>query len=233
MSEVEDLSRLKQAYAERERRLTGSIIYSPFNPAHLFAVQHRQRAMSALLFKHRRENLPIYNILELGCGRGGVLLELLFFGATPERLHGVDLLGPRLEMAHQELPHLPLVCADGQRLPYEDKSFDLELQFTVFSSLLDDSVKHSLASEMLRVLKPGGTILWYDFWLNPLNQQTRGICPAEIRRLFKGCRFDFNRITLAPPIVRRLVKTSWMFCELLEKIKVFNTHYLVAINPEL
>jgi hypothetical protein len=84
---------------------------------------------------------------------------------------------------------------------------------------------------MMRVVKRNGLILSYDFWLNPSNPQTRGLRPDEIRRLFPGCRFEFHRITLAPPIARRLVPASWLLCAFLEKLKIFNTHYLVAIRP--
>ena len=101
----------------------------------------------------------------------------------------------------------------------------------MFTSVLDEAVKANLAGEMLRVLRPGGMILWYDFWLNPTNPQTEGIKPSEIRRLFPGCDFEFRRITLAPPLARRLVPVSWVVAFLLEKLRVFNSHYLVAIRP--
>ena len=73
---------------------------------------------------------------------------------------------------------------------------------------------------------------WYDFWLNPTNPQTRGIRPAEIRRLFPNCRYEFHKITLAPPIARRVVPISWMLALFLESLKIFNSHYLVAIRPQ-
>jgi hypothetical protein len=72
--------------------------------------------------------------------------------------------------------------------------------------------------------------LSYDFWLNPTNRQTRGIRPSEIRRLFPGAHLEFYRITLAPPIARRLAPCSWLLCCLLERLQAFNTHYLVAIK---
>lgn len=194
-------------------------------------VQQRQRAALALLGRHGFNPMEKWRILELGCGRGGVLLEYLGYGATPGRLHGTDLLCDRVKEAHKRLPHLPLTCADGQHLPYETGAFDLVLQYTVFSSILDNEIKANLAREMLRLLcKPGGMILWYDFWLNPLNPQTRGIRPGEIRKLFPGCRFEFHRVTLAPPVTRRLVKVSWLACYLLERLLLFNTHYLVSIR---
>ena len=105
------------------------------------------------------------------------------------------------------------------------------MQFTVFSSILDGEVKGDVANEMLRVTRPGGVILWYDFWLNPSNPQTRGIRPAEIKRLFPNCSYEFHRITLAPPLARRIVPISWILAYGLERLTIFNSHYLVAIRP--
>jgi hypothetical protein len=84
---------------------------------------------------------------------------------------------------------------------------------------------------MSRVVRPGGAILWYDFWLNPVNRQTRGIRPSEIRSHFPRCRFSFERITLAPPLARRLVPLTWTGAQLVEKLRLFNTHYLAIIRP--
>jgi len=54
-------------------------------------------------------------------------------------------------------------------------------QFTVFTSILDISMKQSIAGEMLRVLKPDGIILWYDYYRNnPMNPDVRGVKKREI-----------------------------------------------------
>lgn len=228
-----DLHRLRVEYADRERRFAQSDTYSLSNPATLFLVQQRQRAVLRMLCRHGLYPLNERRVLELGCGEGGVLLEFLTYGASAGRLHGTDLLRERVQRGQARLPRLPLTCADGQSLPYAAGVFDLVVQYTVFSSILDDEVRANLAREMLRVVRrPGGMILWYDFWLNPLNPQTRGIRPGEVRRLFPGSRFTFIRTTLAPPITRRVVRVSWGFCDLLERLAVFNTHYLVTIVPD-
>jgi len=54
--------------------------------------------------------------------------------------------------------------------------------------------------------------------------------------LFPGCAFEFHKITLAPPLARRVVPVSWGLAYGLERLKIFNsvpfgdTHYLVAIR---
>lgn len=232
MPEHPDVLRLRLEYAERARKIDKTEQYSLFNPGQLFLIQWRQRAMLKCLRSNGFAPLCDRSILELGPGSGGVLIEMLRFGASAVKLHGAELLFDRVRTAHQALSGSPLACADGQSLPYPAQTFDLTMQFTVFSSILDDGVKTNVAQELLRVTKPEGMILWYDFWLNPSNPQTRGIQPAEIKRLFPGCRITFERITLAPPIARRLAPVSWGLCLFLESLKVFNTHYLAVIRRE-
>jgi ubiquinone/menaquinone biosynthesis C-methylase UbiE len=226
----DDLARLRDEYARRQQ--AAGERYSLFNAGQLFLIQQRQRALLALLRREGFAPLASKRILELGCGSGGVLRELLWYGATPATLHGAELLDWRLAEARRATPHLPLVNADGQHLPYRDTCFDLVAQFTVFSSILDEQIKRRVAAEMRRVLRPGGLILWYDFWTNPLNPQTRGLRKAEIRALFPGCQFVFQRITLAAPLARWFGPYSWLACYLLERLRLFNTHYLVAIRPQ-
>jgi SAM-dependent methyltransferase len=230
---MDEITRIRQEYASRANRLRGSDLYSLFNPAQLFTIQQRQRNIAKYLRKHGFYPLLDRSILEVGCGEGRVLLETLGFDASPRSLHGSDLLFDRLTHAHQAVASLPLTNADAQTLPYASHSFDLVMQLTVFSSILDKDIRSKVAHEMIRVLKPDGAILSYDFWLNPANPYTCGIPPLEIKRLFPDCNCEFHRITLAPPIARKLVPVSWGLCLLLEELGIFNTHYLALIRPSL
>jgi ubiquinone/menaquinone biosynthesis C-methylase UbiE len=222
---------MSHVYAARAERLAGSEAYSLGNPAYLYTIQSRQRAILRCLRREGAWPLAGQDILEVGCGAGEVLLELLSYGAEPARLHGVDLLAERAAVARRRLPHVGIACADGGLLPYADASFDLLLQFTVFSSILDKAVCYTVASEMRRVLRSDGLILWYDFWLNPTNRHTRGIRPGEVKEYFPDCQCSFERITLAPPLTRRLAPYSWTGAHVLEAMGIFNTHYLAAIRP--
>ena len=231
MNSSDDLARLRQEYEHRKHRLAGSDLYSWFNPANLFTIQQRQRLMLKVLKKHGFSDLSKSRILEMGCGSGGVLAQFLEFGASPGNLFGVDLLFERLAEAHHRLPGSPLINADGQCLPFSSRSFDLVMQFTALSSVLDANIREVICRDMLRVLKPGGLLLWYDFWINPTNIQTRGIRLAEIKRLFPNSSYECHRITLAPPITRRIVPISWILALFLENLDIFNSHYLVVIQP--
>jgi ubiquinone/menaquinone biosynthesis C-methylase UbiE len=228
---VDDISRLRVEYEDRKHRLSGSDLYSFFNPSHLYTIHQRQRAILSVL-KHRGMiETSRLKILEMGCGTGGVLAEFLGFGVPSSNLFGVDLLGDDLTLARQALPGCSFTNADGQFLPFPANSFDVVMQYTAISSILDTTVRHRICADMLRVVKGDGLILSYDFWLNPMNSQTRALRPSEIRILFPGCRFEFHRITLAPPLTRKLAPLSWVLCLFLESLKILNTHYLAIIQP--
>jgi len=228
---MDDLSRLRDEYEDRKSRYSNSDLYSWFNLANLFAIQQRQRAVLSFLKGFGFTDLRKLRILEMGCGGGGVLSDFFSIGASQQKLFGVDLLKDRLDVARWRLPMSNFANADGQGLPFADRSFDLVLQYTAISSILDEEIRQNIFADMLRVLKPSGVILSYDFWLNPTNKQTRGLRMSEIRNSFPGCKIDYKKITLAPPIARRLVPISWLLSSFLEKLTIFNTHYLVAIRP--
>lgn len=232
MNHPDDLVRLRGEYENRKLRFAGRDEYSRLNLANFFAIQQRQRAILNVFRENRSVELSKLKILEMGCGNGGILLEFLEFGLMPTNLYGVDLLPDRIMNAHKHLIGSHFINSDGQFLPFPSHSFDLVMQFTALSSVLDLDIRRNICSEMLRVVDSLGVILWYDFWLNLTNHQTHGIRPSEIRMLFPNCIFEFHKIALAPPLARRIVPVSWILALFLEKLKIFNSHYLVAIHKK-
>jgi len=164
---------------------------------------------------------------------GGTLREFINYGARPENLYGIDLLPDIIEIARYLSPNINFICRDASNLPYKNESFDIVVQFTVFTSILKKRMKKDIAKEVLRVLKKEGIILWYDFsYNNPKNPNVKGIKKKEIINLFPNCKFNFNRVTLAPAIVRFIAPRSWLLCYLFEKLSFLCTHYLVIIRKE-
>ncbi|NSW84042.1 MAG: hypothetical protein HPY90_12355 [Syntrophothermus sp.] len=105
------------------------------------------------------------------------------------------------------------------------------MQFTVFSSILDEGTKSRIAAEMLRVLRKDGLIIWYDYWINPVNRDAKGVTGREIKNMFPNCKIRFRRITLAPPLVRILAPFSWGLCRLVSFFCFFfRTHYMCLIK---
>jgi hypothetical protein len=89
-------------------------------------------------------------------------------------------------------------------------------------------MKFKVAAEMKRVLAYGGIILWYDFmYNNPINPDVRGVAAKEIRHLFSGFEISLHRITLAPPIARKIPpKILPVLYPVIALIPFLRTHYL-------
>ena len=227
LAEVEE-ARIRAAYARRER---GSV-YSRFNPGHLFLVQERERRVLALLERLSFRPLDNKKFLEIGCGTGLWLREFIKWGARPQNVAGIDLLPDRVAEARRLCHELVRIdCGNAAKLAFPNASFDLVLQSTVFTSVLDSSMRQQMASEMLRVLKRDGFILWYDYHMNsPYNHDVRGVKKREISLLFPDCLVELRRITLAPLVARLLAPYSWLACCVLERLKIFNSHYLGVIR---
>jgi SAM-dependent methyltransferase len=222
--------RIQAAYARRKRSVDADR-YSYFNRGNLFLIQSREREVLDLLNRYGFRRLDARIILEVGCGTGYWLREFIKWGARPENLSGLDLLPDRITEARRLCPEgVRLQGGSATTLKFPDATFDLVLQSTVFTSILDREMKHQIASEMLRVLKPNGLILWYDYQLdNPRNPDVRGVGKGEIHSLFPRCSIDLRRVTLAPPLARLLAPHSWLPCYLLEKVPLLRTHYLGVI----
>jgi SAM-dependent methyltransferase len=221
-------ARIRSVYA---RRQTGDR-YSWFQPSHLFTMHQCERRMLSLLHRCGLADLRAKTILEIGCGAGYWLREFTKWGAQPENITGIDLLSDRVATARRLCPPgVHVQCASAVWLPFRDEAFDLVFQSTVFTSILDSGMKQQIGSEMLRVLRNDGFILWYDYRVNnPWNSDVRGIRRREIYRLFPDCRIDLKRITLIPPLARVLCRYSYMACYVLEKLPPFCTHYLGVIQ---
>jgi SAM-dependent methyltransferase len=171
-------------------------------------------------------------ILEIGCGTGNNILNLIALGASPERIVGNDLIETRLSEARERLPRtVRLHLGDAAQIPDSYGRFDLILQFVVFSSVLDDSLLISMAARMWSLLKPGGLILSYDFVVdNPSNPDVRGVPVRKLKTLFPEGHFTARRLTIAPPLARILNEKFYPVFALIPFLK---THYLCAIRkPE-
>lgn len=227
-----DIQRLREEYTRRAQSVGVNDRYASTNPAYQWMMATRHQAIIELLDHFQRKDLSQLRILEMGCGSGGVLQEFISLGAEPSNLYGVDLLFDRLRVASCSLPACSYTTANGQQLPLPADSFDLVLQFTAFSSILDPSTKLSMAAEMVRVLKSGGGILWYDFVWNPLNRQTDGIPLSQVKKLFPGMQITSRRITLAPPLTRILLPRFQSIAKELTKFWFLNSHLLIWIQKD-
>jgi ubiquinone/menaquinone biosynthesis C-methylase UbiE len=225
-----DTVRISTEYERRARELPADF-YAWNQPANLLL--HQQAARGCIRMLHSAALFPLtgLRVADIGCGDGTWLLEFVQWGADPAALCGVDLRAERVESARRRIPQADLQTGTASELPWPDGYFDLVSQFTVFTSILDPALKRAVADEMVRVLKPRGVILWFDFrFHNPRNPQVRGVRAAEIRSLFPDCQVRLAPVLLAPPLCRRVTKWSWPVAEVLSALPFLRTHYAGLIR---
>lgn len=164
---MDEIERIKAAYNRRKATDYGDR-YSVFNEAWLFTLHSRERALIRVLkrYGYGFHSLHEKRILDVGCGTGWMLRNFIQYGSEPRNLFGIDLLADRIETAKRISPNIEFLCGNAEKLPYSDESFDIVMQFTVFTSIFDPEMKRNIAHEMLRVLKPDGIIIWYDYHVN-------------------------------------------------------------------
>jgi len=205
-------------------------LYEPTNPAQLFIRQSLERALVRALGEAGALPLAGRRALDVGCGYGQWLADLETLGAERALLAGLDLVPERVEKARARLAGADIREGDASELPFGEGTFDLVLQSMMFSSILDPSVRRRAASEMARVLAPGGVVLWYDFFVdNPRNASVRGVKRREVEELFPGFELSWRRVTLAPPIVRFLTPRLRLLAGALQSVRLLNTHALGAL----
>ncbi len=100
---------------------------------------------------------PGARVVDVGCGAGRTVAYL-------RRSLGLDAVGVDLELPERPRcagPELPLVRAQGERLPFPDGAAAAVLLECVLSVAAD---RERLLSECARVLGPGGTLVLADLY---------------------------------------------------------------------
>ncbi len=105
------------------------------------------------------EGFPVRSgqtVLELGCGEGGNLVNILKSNrAVPRIVVGVDLFERKLVFANKQSVPGRFVCGDALVLPFQNAVFDLILCRDLLHHLED---RESCLRELRRVSKAGATI---------------------------------------------------------------------------
>jgi SAM-dependent methyltransferase len=227
-----ELDAVRSRYDRRAAQAPGR--YSPLNPSVYMSMQERERGLIRWIKAMGLEPLADKRLLEIGCGTGANLLQLIRLGFSPENLVGNELLAERADRARFLLPQATRVLeGDACALELPPASFDVVFQSTVFTSILDDGFQAELAGQMWRLAKPQGGVLWYDFIHdNPRNPDVRGIPVSRIRELFPHGRLTTWRVTLAPPLSRLVTRLHPGLYQAFNMLPFLRSHVLCWIAKD-
>lgn len=216
MSELEE--KIKEQYSKRRH------LNSLYNSYYSMRTMHeRGEKLRKMLEKHSCRDKTL---LEIGAGHGGNVPLLLMCGFRKENIHLNELLTERIQAINENYKEYKLFEGDFLKIDFGQK-YDYVFQSTVFSSILDTATRKAIADKMWDLLKPGGYILWYDFvYNNPNNNQVRKVTAREVKALFpRAIHTEIRKITLAPPIGRRVGKLYSLF-----NFPFLRTHILALIQ---
>jgi SAM-dependent methyltransferase len=135
-------------------------------------------------------------ILDVGCGTGANLLMLSQYGDA----EGVDVSEDALAFCRERgLANVKLGA--GEKLPYDDATFDLVTALDVVEHMDDDLAG---LREMRRVLRPGGRVLLFVptfmfLWgvQDDVSNHRRRYRLPELRRVLEQAGFEIERTTYA------------------------------------
>ena len=189
--------------------------YERLRPEVLQQSADRMRTLGAMLRRTVGSDLAALRMLDVGCGTGSFIRQLIDWGASPANLTGTELLPDRLEVARRKTAHGVHWHLGGLE-GIANGSVDLVSAHTVFSSILEDATRQALAAEMWRILRPGGWCMIFDFrYNNPRNHNVRRLTRMELGLLWPARERHYRTLLLAPPIARSLAALPYLVPEAL------------------
>ncbi|HJV61184.1 MAG TPA: methyltransferase domain-containing protein [Albitalea sp.] len=125
----------------------------------------RERSFRRLILSHAGLR-PGQQVLDVGCGTGGLAMEARRQVGSSGNVHGIDASQEMIERARQKAQGAGLAIdfreGAAQELPYPDAQFDVALA-TLMLHHLPRSSREQCLREIRRVLKPDGRLLVVDF----------------------------------------------------------------------
>jgi ubiquinone/menaquinone biosynthesis C-methylase UbiE len=228
----DEVSRLRDVYAKRDAAMPHASweanIYHPRHPlGHLFH-EHNHDALVAAL-NALAIDLDGLDVLDVGCGYGYWLRYLVDLGADPGRLTGIDLSRQRIEAARTSNPAIRWVHSEDEALPFPSDSFDIVLQSVVFSSILEEEKRSTLASEMSRVVRSGGHVLWVDH-KRSFAETLAGFSQTKVREYFPSGEIAYAE-SVHPRYFRRMYgRRAWLAQAIYRLTKVHCDSWFLALE---
>jgi SAM-dependent methyltransferase len=124
----------------------------------------------------RAEDVP-FDVLEVGAGIGRWAAS---FDPLKDRFTGLDISESMVEVARSNFPEASFDhLGDDLIFPYEDETFDLVFTATVLHHN-PTPAKRTLLSEMWRVAKPGGRLMFLEDFVAGAQSENSTVYPMSV-----------------------------------------------------
>lgn len=204
--------------------------HSALEMGNLLMLQERERFLVKQFRRRGIGSLEDLRIFEAGCSAGYNLRLMVQWGARPEHVVGMEIDPEQAEYVARRSSQIRVHVGSADNIPEEDKTFELAMAFTLFSSVTDEDVAHGIAREMFRITKPGGLIVVYDMRRRSRNPRVHPVDVEDVRRWFPKCPMRMYPITLGPPLARLVGRYApWLYGPL-AAIPPLRTHAMYVLR---
>ena len=145
---------------------------------------------------------PGERVLDVGCGPGFYLSELVTEVGTSGSLVGVDMSPSMLAIAAaktEQHPNVELREGNALQLPVDDGDFDAALCVQVLEYVEDAT---DAIAEIRRTLRPGGRVVLWDVDWATLSWHSSD--PARMQRMLRSWDEHLAHPSLPQPLARRM-----------------------------
>lgn len=173
-------------------------------------------------------------VLDLGCGDGSLAAVARDAGISAE-WWGIDVRDDAIQAARGSHPWATFSLSSGDALDFDKDWFDVVVASVVFSSIPSSAMERRIATEIRRVLRPGGSLVWYDMrYPSPSNAAVHPVGLRRLRALFPGWRRHLASTTLIPPLARRLGRATPLAYPMMLGLPLLRSHIVGRlIKPQV
>ena len=155
-------ARLTEFYAKRDQEDQYEYQWGYINPVASAYWRMRDALLhQAVTARFNTLRQPL-RVLEIGSGFGHELAKFGALGIRQGNLTGIDIVSERVQRARMLYPSMTFLEQDATCLEFSEDSFDIVCQFTCVMHGETPDMQRKICREMVRVLRPGGLILWWD-----------------------------------------------------------------------
>ncbi len=152
------------------------------------------------------------SVLEIGCGPGGNLIEVIV--QKPASLAGADISQQMVELARKNVPResgIEIIKINGTSLPFDDRSFDIVFTATVLQHNTDEEMLKKIMAEISRV--SAGEVYLFERIENTVKGDD--LCLGRPVKYYSGIMQESGFVLASKEFIN--IRTSYFVCGAIRK----------------